>query len=142
MTAEDRPIRPPTGSSGGLEGELRFSPPPSPVTSNGSISQRVQARRNNSLSPPPTSRMSGEMDHDEPTFFVPSCASLSSGLPPPYVELGLIEKIFILIRFSVVAHLRYIQTIPLKVVFQSIRGSMIILALYYLCLGETMPSTL
>ncbi|KAE9391187.1 hypothetical protein BT96DRAFT_945584 [Gymnopus androsaceus JB14] len=52
ITAQDGPIQPATESSGGLEGELRFSPPPSPVSSESSASQPApQAERNNSPSP-------------------------------------------------------------------------------------------
>ncbi|KAE9407210.1 hypothetical protein BT96DRAFT_150341 [Gymnopus androsaceus JB14] len=81
ITAQDGPIQPATESSGGLEGEIRFSPPPSPVSSESSASQPApQAERNDSPSPL-ASGMPGEMRHNDPTFFIPSYASL--GWPPP-----------------------------------------------------------
>ncbi|KAE9397894.1 hypothetical protein BT96DRAFT_995327 [Gymnopus androsaceus JB14] len=71
ITVQDGPIQPATESSGGLEGELRFSPPHSPVSSESSASQPApQAERNNSPSPL-ASGMPGEMRHNDPTFFIP-----------------------------------------------------------------------
>lgn len=82
MTAQDGPIQPVTESSGGREGELRFSPPSSPSSAEKSASQLVEAEPNDSLSSA-TSGMTREIQYDDPSFFTPSHPSLS--WPPLYI---------------------------------------------------------